>query len=199
MDLTYDIVANMYAEKGYKFYDTGKFNVNIFGIRRDLTVNLFNDTIGVAFRDAQNNPQLKTYPATTDPGYYWLKNKIGNIRGTFILAPGYYPKCWKTGQHKGQYYALVQAQDGLFKGWRDKDSDGVLDMSGPIYTDVKGLNLHTTSHLRGHADKVGAYSAACQVIQKTIHHGEFMGIIDWAKKVYSDAFSYALFDESALI
>lgn len=194
MNLTYDSVKKMYADHGYRFYDQGKLNVNIFGIRKDTTVDLFNDIIGIAYRDENNNPQLKAYVGTTDPGTYWLKEKLGGVKGTFILSPGYYKKCWIIGKHKGAYEALRQAGPGIFRGWRDNDSDNALDMSGDIHTDVQGLNLHTTSHLRGKAEKVGAYSAACQVLKYTADHLELMGIVKKSQALYGEFFSYALFD-----
>lgn len=194
MDMTYDKVGKMYADHNYRFYDGGKLNINLFGIRKDLTVDLFNDLIGVAYRDHDNNPQLKLYTATTDPGRYWLKNKLGNINGTFILKPGHYRKCWVAGKHKGLYEALVQMGAGIFKGWRDNDSDGDLDINGPLYTDVMGLNLHTTSHLRGMVEKVGGYSAGCQVIKYTSDHFELMGIVKKSQALFGEYFSYTLFN-----
>lgn len=196
MNLTYDTVGEMYAQLGYRFYDSGKFNVNLFGIRKDLSVDIFNDIIGIAFRDQRNEPVLKAYVGTTEPGLYWLKNKLGGINGTFILKDGYYPKCWKIDKHKGQYEALVQARYGVFQGWRDNNSDGQLDMDGEIFTDVTGLNLHTTSHLYGSVEKVGAYSAACQVLKFTRDHLELMGIVKKSRDIYGNLFSYALFDHS---
>lgn len=193
MSLTYDQVGTMYANAGYRFYDTGKFNVNIFGIRKDLAVDFFNDIIGIAYRDDNNAPQIRTYAGTTKPGLYYLKSKLGNVKGTFILKPGYYPKCWRIGKHKGEYEALVQAGPGVFTGWRDSDSDGQFDMTGPLLKDVAGLNLHTTSFLRGTAAKVGAYSASCQVIQHTKDQLALMEIVKKSASLYGDAFSYALF------
>jgi len=191
--LTYDQVRDMYAKAGYRFYDSGKFNVNIFGVRNDLAVDLWNDTIGIAYRDENNTPQVKLYAGTTKPGLFYLKNKLGNIKGTFILKPGYYSKCWIIGKHKGEYEALVQAGPGVFTGWRDGDSDGQFDMTGPLHTDVAGLNLHTTSHLRGSAVRVGAYSASCQVIQKTKEHTDLMALVKRSADIYGNHFSYALF------
>jgi len=89
----------------------------------------------------------------------------------------------------------VQARHGVFVGWRDKDSDGQLDLAGPLYTDVQGLNLHTTSHLKGKAEKVGAYSASCQVAKYTKDHDQIMGIVDQSAVIYGNLFSYALFDQ----
>jgi hypothetical protein len=196
MNLTYETVGNMYAKAGYKFYDTGKYNVNIFGIRKDLTVDLFNDVIGIAYRDEKNNAQLKAFVGTTDPGTYWLKEKLGNMNGTFILMEGFYPKCWKIGKHKGEYEALVQAGPDVFRGWRDNNSDNKMDMVGKIYTDVQGLNCHTTSHLKGKADKVGAYSAACQVLKYTADHLQMMTICKKSAELYGPLFSYALFKQA---
>ncbi|MGC3945372.1 MAG: hypothetical protein QM762_12800 [Chryseolinea sp.] len=193
MNLSYGSVAALYAKHSYKFYDTGKYNVNIFGIRKDLRVDLFNDIIGVAYIDENGIQQLRAYTATTDPGTYWLKNKLGNVNGTFILRPGNYRHCWRIGQHKGQYEALVQAEPRVFAGWRDGNSDGELDMSGPLYTDVQGLNLHTTSHLKGTAEKVGAYSAACQVIRNVSDFVQLMDIIKKSSALYGNSFSYTLF------
>ena len=195
MNLSYAGIKALYESLSYRFYDAGKFNVNIFGIRKDVKVDLFNDIIGIAYRDHHGIPQLKAYTGTTDPGLYWLKNKMGNINGTAILCPGYYAKCWRIGRHKGDYEALVQAEEGVFNVWRDSDADGELDTSGPIYTDVQGLNLHTTSHLRGTAQKVGAYSASCQVVKDTKDHLELMGIVKQSSALYGNLFSYALFNQ----
>lgn len=194
MELNFDSVKKLYEDKGYKFCKTGKLNVNIFGIRKGLTVDVFNDIIGIAYFDENNKPQLKYYVGTTDPGGYWLKNKLGNIEGTFILAPGYYPNCWVIGLHHQEYEALIQSGPKVFKGWRDRNSDGKLDMTGPLLNDVNGLNLHTTSHLTGKAEKVGAYSAGCQVMQFTKDHLELMAIVKKSQTLYGPKFSYALFE-----
>ena len=190
----YESVRDLYAKLGYRFYDEGKFNVNLFGIRRSLEVDIFNDLLGIAYRDEKNEPQLLLHAGTTKPGLYWLKNKLGNMKGTFILAPGYYSRCWKIGLHHGEYQALVQAGNKIFKGWRDNDSDGQLDMNGPIYDDVQGLNSHTTSLLRGDAQKVGAYSAGCQVRKRLEDHKKLMDVCARSSEIYGNLFSYALFD-----
>jgi hypothetical protein len=186
----------MYLDKGYKFYDTGKFNVNIFGIRKGLTVDIFNDVIGIAYLDEHQVPTLKVFQATTDPGYYWLKNKLGGVNGTFILGADQHRKCWTLGKHKGQYEALVQAGPDVFWGYRDNDSDGQLDFTGKIYRDVRGLNLHTTSHITGKAEKVGAYSAACQVTKYSADHLQLMPLAKKSMEIYGPTLSYTLFDQS---
>jgi len=168
--MTFDQVQALYQKHGYKFYDTGKYNVNNYGRRSsDLdTVNQFNDVRGIAFLDGFGRKQCLEWACTTKPGLTYLKDKIGNPNGTFILMPGYYPKCWKIGKHNvgkpHEHDALVQSGPYVFKGWRDNNMDGEFDFAGPIYDDVLGLNDHTT---REHTIvNVGGFSAGCQVTQE---------------------------------
>ena len=51
---------------------------------------------------------------------------------------------------------MRQSSKVEFVGWRDKDKDGQLDMEGQLFTDVSGLNFHTTSFIND-KEKVGAY------------------------------------------
>ncbi len=195
MNITYQKLKLIYEAKGYAFFDNGSYNLNLFGIRSSSPlVDEFNDVMGIAYRDEFNNEQLLIFKATTKPGLYFLKKKLGNARGTAILIPGQYRSCWRLGTHKG-YAALQQSKAGVFKVWRDNDSDGDLDMHGPVYNDVTGLNGHTTS-FKNDIEKVGAYSAGCQVIQDDLDFKLFLSIIRKSTSIYSDIFSYTLFEET---
>jgi len=184
-----------YNWKGYRFFDDGAYNVNLFGIRsKDRTADIFNDTLGIAYRDEFNQPNILLFKATTDPGSYFLNFKMGNKEGTAILVPGQYSSCFKIGMHKG-YEALIQSNKAKFKVWRDCDQDGKLTIGGMIYDDVTGLNVHTTSFIN-EIEKVGAYSAGCQVIQNDKDLQIFLSVIKRSAEIYGDYFSYTLFDES---
>lgn len=177
------------------FFDTGQFNLNLFGIRSSAPlVDEFNDHMGMAYLDDYGNETLLLFKATTKPGLHWLKNNLGNVNGTAILIPGQYRRCWKLGYHKG-YKAMQQHGEGIFKVWRDNDSDGELDIDGPIYEDVQGLNGHTTS-FKNEVERVGAYSAGCQVIQDDLDFNIFFSVISKSASEYGDIFSYTLLDES---
>lgn len=192
--MNYSDLKKIYKNKGYKFFEKGAYNLNIFGFRsNDLKVNEFNDIIGVAYIDDLGNEQCLTFKGTTKAGLYWLKNKKGNINGTFILKPNQYIGCFEKGLHNGSYDALHQKGYGIFEGYRDGDSDGELDYSGEIYNDVTGLNLHTTSW-KSNTEKVNKYSAGCQVVKSTIDFLILMSIIDRALEKYSNSFSYTLFE-----
>lgn len=195
MKLDYTSLRDVVVSKGYSFFDDGAYNLNIFGIRSaDPLVDEFNDYMGVAYRDTFNNPIINVFKATTKPGLYWLKNKLGNINGTAILLPGQYRRCWKLGYHKN-YRALEQNGTGIFKVWRDNDSDGDLDMNGDVFDDVTGLNGHTTSFIN-EVDRVGAYSAGCQVVQDDLDFSILLSVVIRSAALYGNTFSYTLLEES---
>lgn len=195
--IDYDFIKSLYAQKGYKFYDSGQFNVNIFGIRNmDLTVvNKFNDLIGVAYLDEFGNKQCLVFAGTTKPGLTYLKDKLGNPNGTGILCEGQYPKCWTIDKHnigkEHEHEAYRQAAPGVFKVFRDKDSDGNFDLDGPIYTDVQGLNGHTTRDFD--IENVGGFSAACQVVQDDKEHQIWLAVGKRSAELYANLFTYTLF------
>jgi hypothetical protein len=190
--MTYKEVQRIFEVHHHVFFDDGEYNVNLFGIRKGYqVVDEFNDILGVAFRDENGNPVVIEHRATTKPGYYWLKKKLGNINGTAILVPDQYPLCWQLGEHSG-YEALVQ-RGRPFHVWRDIDADGEFDVCGQVYKDVTGLNMHTTSWIN-EVDMVGAYSAGCQVRQYKADHIELMEVLRKSEDLYGNAFSYTLFE-----
>lgn len=193
LNLSYDAIADISRTKGYPFWE-GKFDINIYGVRSNsLQVNEWNDVLGVVYKDDFGQKVNIQHRGTTKPGLYWLKNKMGNINGTFILIPDFYERCWKLGTHK-DYKALVQANDGIFKGWRDNNADGRFDYTGKVYDDVTGLNCHAES-LINDTDKVGAYSAGCQVREFDRDHFAFLGIVERSMSLYGTRVSYKLFEE----
>lgn len=197
--VTYEMVKALYRSNGYLFYETGQYNVNIFGFRnKDLTVvDKFNDLIGVAYLDEFLSPQCLVFAGTTKPGLVYLKDKLGNPNGTAILIEGFYAKCWEIGIHNAgkpsAHEAYRQIGPGVFKVYRDNDKDGSFDMSGPVYTDASGVNGHTTRDFE--IMKVGGFSAACQVVQDDKEHQIWLAIGKRSAELYGNKFSYALFRE----
>jgi len=197
MKLTYQFIKQKYIAKGYKFYEGKKYNANLFGIRNnDLSiVNKFNDIIGVAYQDEFMNEICLPFAGTTKPGLTWLGDKTGNPKGTFILASGQHPRCWRIGEHNiskpTKYPAFVQSASNVFKGYRDNDKDGKFDLTGPLLTDVTGLN----GHRAGINDtfSVGPYSAACQVVQDDKEFEIWLSVGKRSAELYGNLFSYTLF------
>jgi len=192
--MTYQDVKALYASHGYRFYE-GAYNVNNYARRnKDLvTVDKFNDIRGIAYQDSFGIPHCLEWAATTKPGLKPLSGGAMNPNGVAILIPGFYEKCWIIGKHKGEYPALVQLGMGIFKVWRDNDKDGKFDFTGKIYSDVSGLNDHTT---REHQiNNVGGFSEGCVVTQDDKEHKIKMAICERAYELYNTSLSFALFQD----
>ncbi|MBK9256729.1 MAG: hypothetical protein IPM42_14680 [Saprospiraceae bacterium] len=204
MNLTLHLIKAAYAKKGYSYFTGSKpYNLNLWGVRKQYgDIDKFDDLIGLSYFDEGGNEQFFTHKATVDPGKYNLLEKTMHPLGTFILAPGQYRGCWRTGFHNAskptKYPALVQKAGYTgFKGWRDNLLNGkidrILDSNGQFFNNVTGLNMHRSSS--SYATIVGKYSAACQVRQHNSSHLRVMEIIQKALQYYPDSFSYTLFDE----
>lgn len=194
--LTYDQVANMYAEKGYLF-DGGPYRLNIVAFRnKDLeTVDEFNDHIGLAYRDHFDNKIFLPWACTTKPGLAYLGQTMGNGQGTAIVCPGQHLNCWKLGYHHrgqaNQYEAFEQSGPGVFKVWRDGDKDGKLDFGGKVYMDGSGINGHHAAAIE--TFKVGPWSAGCQVWKEDKEHLIAVAVAKRHCELYANSFHYTLF------
>ncbi len=188
--MTYQEIRNLYVREGWPFFEK-PWALNIWGIRSGYKVNEWDDLLGVAFTDEHGSQVCISAEATTKPGLYWLKNKMGSVDGTFVLGKGYYKNCFEVRKHRGEYDALCQRYGYKeFYGVRDNDSDGEFDLDGEIVNDVTGLNMHHGKD----KDYVGPYSAACQVRKHDEDHKILMAIVNKAKDHWdSKYFSYALF------
>ncbi len=157
--LTYDLVKEIVI-KTYGKWFTKPYDLNMFGIRNPNNIpDSFDDIIGVCWTDFNGNNNIMTFPATTDPGLYYLKNPI-NVKGTGILAIGYHQAMWKRGMHKGKP-ALIQANP--CKALRDNNRDGKLDFDvKTIDVGMFGCDFHRANDGR-QTKTVGKWSAMCQV------------------------------------
>lgn len=183
------------------------FELNIVGIRAETSVSdSFDDVLMVTRVNRNHILETVATPCTTDPGKHWLFNPM-NVKGTAIMVPGQYKGVYKIGLHHGEYEALVQC--GNIKFVRDNNRDNNLDFK--LYRDpdllaknlvfgIIGANIHRASKAKK-ALNVGAYSAACQVVQDpTVYEGK---IIPWAKEhVFAgngSTFDYTLLEEREII
>lgn len=182
--ISYNQVIDLYRSKSFPIEENA---INVFGIRsKDLTADKWNDTLGII----TPGKKVIALSGTTDPGKAPLSRieKI-NANGVFILQPGFYKNCWHKGKHKGKYNALVQFGSGIFKGWRDNNKDGKLDLTGKIWSDVQGLNFHTTRwDLK--VQRVGDFSEGCQVVEVAQEYDTIINVIYASEQ---PLYSYALF------
>ncbi len=183
------------GSKNYRVY-TRPFELNILGIRSDSTVpNQFDDTIHLFFKNNNNQWIQYIFPATTDPGTYWLQNPL-QAQGTAILAQGQYQHAYQIGLHRSKYYALVQVKPVTII--RDYDRNAVLDFyNGTKQVGIYGINIHHASS-NGITKEVDKYSAGCQVFANINEFNLFMQLCEKHKTMYGNSFTYTLIDKRAI-
>lgn len=182
------------AEAGHTVFLSGLYNVNIIGIRnKGAKANRFDDRICVVFKDSQGWV-TREYAATTDPGLYWLHNKM-NVKGTAVLQPGQYRGVYMIDKHRGKYDALCQRL-GSVRVRRDRDFDDEIDWDSlsAETSGSYGINVHRASSSRS-VKTVGVFSAGCQVIQDPADFESFMRIIKKSAEIFGNRFTYTLLSD----
>ena len=190
-------VLEVIRSKGYDtFEDRHPFDLNIFGVRSSSTIpNAFDDIIGVVYRTPSSEWQLEYWPATTDPGLYYLEVPM-RVEGTAILVPGQYRGVYKLDYHRGKYLALCQ-RNGRVKVYRDDNRDDVLNWTGEVSSGMYGINIHRAS-ARGTSTTIDKWSAGCQVIANPDHFDRLIALARNQIEYHPtwSSFTYTLLEEA---
>lgn len=194
--MTYDKLKNIITGLGYTFYE-GEMNINMIGVRTNNTLSdYFDDVFYLAYQHNGENVLKEYLNFTTDPGLYYLQNKLLNPHGCAILKPGQYKGMWKIGMHgyKNPYEAFVQAKQCVV--YRDRNKDNHTDfLEESIDVGIFGINQH-----HGYSSKnVGANSAGCQVHKTKEQLNEVLTIAKESLKYYQNSFTYTLINEKDII
>jgi hypothetical protein len=195
------VIKNRYKavslSKGYAFFESGDYNVNIIGVRNmSGDAKHFDDFLDVVYK-ISGEWVCDSYPITTEPGPNILRRPI-NSKGTAILVPGQYRGVYQIATHggKSRYTALCQRK-GNVKVWRDDNRDTVADYDGVEDEGMFGINIHKHSGPDTRKN-TGGVSAGCQVFQSSKDFYEFMDTCDAARDRYENSFTYTLIEEKEL-
>ena len=193
-----DSIKKAVQSKGYVWFDGEEdFDINIVGVRnlaegRKVT-NVFDDTLTVSYKE---NGEMKfhSWPITTDPGTKAVK-QFSNPNGVARVVPGQYRGMWAIGLHQGKYEALRQV--GKVKVWRDKNKDMTFD-EVTVQEGIFGINCHR-SNPTTESQYVENWSEGCQVFKKIKDFHEFMAIVNKAKVIHGNSFTYTLLTSKDLV
>lgn len=180
--------------KGYAWFDSAKdYDVNIVGVRNSATnnqvTNRFDDWMTVSYK-VNGVWQFHIWACTTDPGVTHTRQRLLNPMGVARLVPGQYRGTHQIGLHQGKYSALVQR--GPVKVWRDANKDAKYDET-KIDEGLFGINIHRSSPT-GTSTQVDGWSAGCQVFANINDYSKFMRIMENARQVFGNKFSYTLIE-----
>lgn len=180
--------------KGYKWFETGDYNLNIVGVRNCSTnnqiTNKFDDVITLSYK-IDNIWYSHCWEATTDPGKHWAENLL-DPNGVAILVPGQYSGSHVIGMHQGKYEALKQAKP--LKVYRDKDKDKEYDLiKENIKEGIYGINIHRASE-NGTSTQIDKWSAGCQVIANNKNFDKLMEVANESSGEWGNSFTYTLLE-----
>ena len=199
MSYTREQIETAVKAKGYKWFESDNYDVNIVGIRNASTegkvTNRFDDCITISYKDEAGKWHFHCFEATTDPGSHWEKNLL-NKDGVAILKEGQYRGSHMIGLHQGKYEALKQKKP--LKVYRDGDKDGTYDfIEENVHEGIYGINIHrATARPGGKSVQVDKWSAGCQVIAASDDFKLFMEVVNKAAKIWGNSFTYTLINSN---
>lgn len=180
--------------KGYAWFESGDYNVNIVGVRNlsagARVTNVFDDLLTISYKE-KGVWKYHQWMATTDPGTKAVK-QFSNPKGVARLIPNQYRGMHMIRLHKGQYEAL--GQKSPCSVWRDKNRDMTFDET-TIDTGLFGINIHR-SNPKTESEYVENWSEGCQVFKRVKDFNEFMAICRKAKEIHGNSFTYTLITSS---
>ena len=188
--------------KGYAWFndDANKsYDVNIVGIRNnaaaiaDKVTNVFDDFMTLSFKEG-GVWKFYCWMITTDPGTKAVK-EFSNPNGVARVVPGQYRGMWAVGLHQGKYEAMRQVAP--VKVYRDKNKDMTFNET-IIQEGIFGINGHR-SNPKTESAYVENWSEGCQVFKKVKDFNEFMGLINKAKAIHGNAFTYTLLESTDIV
>ena len=186
--------------KGYKWFESGNYNLNIVGVRNSEThgkvTNKFDDCITVSY-NIDGEEKFHCFAATTDPGSHWEKNLL-NKDGVAILVPNQYRSSHEIRKHQGKYEALCQKKP--VKVYRDNNKDSKYDMlEENIHEGIFGINIHKAGSRINGSTQIDKWSAGCQVFSKESDFNQFMELAHKAKDLYGNSFTYTLIESKDVV
>ena len=189
-------IKDTVISKGYKWFESGDYNVNIVGVRNSETdgkvTNKFDDCLTVSYK-VDGEWQFHCFPCTPDPGTHWVDNPMVEA-GVAILKPDQYRGSHKLRLHQGKYLALGQCKPVTV--YRDGNRDGNYDLDeSKTDTGLFGINIHRATKWAGKTSKqVDRWSAGCQVIASNDDWHCFLEICQTAREKWSNSFTYTLIE-----
>lgn len=194
MEFTYESIKKSVEKLGYSFF-TGDYNINLIGVRtKNRIADNFDDYMVIAYQKGKENIIEVFDEFTTDPGIYYLKEKLLNPNGCAIAKPGQYKGLWQIGVHNGKYTALIQTGNKITV-YRDRDKDDILEEDPSTeQSGYFGINCH-----HGYdSGKVRNHSAGCQVFKHKKDLERLLDIAFQSRKAYGNKFTYTLLTEAQL-
>lgn len=194
---TYQQLKETCLKKGYKFFDTGDYNLNIiFERTNDVITNFFTDKLYIAYRK-NGIEQVREFNATTKPGIIGSIDSpvtVDGYTGTAIIVPNQYTSAF---QFINSYEEFTEYPYFRLKGKLDYYRDGNKDLKVDKSVIVKGKNYKTHFHRmskKGVTGKpVNNWSLGCIGVEEP-NMKAIIPIVEESVKLYGDIFTITILE-----
>lgn len=195
----YDKIKEAYQKKGYVFYDTGNFNLNMGFIREnDNFTDRLTDTFFIAYRDALGIKRCFYCAATTKAGISpaLLNPKVvAGMKGVAVIVPGQYRGAYRfvdsyVGWLKYPYFQQVRP----VKLWRDPNGDLKIDKEH-VQEILAGINIHRMSGIGMIGGILSNWSEGCCGFDE-LNWREALPIFRASVKAYGEIFTETILEAS---
>lgn len=162
--MNYQQIKDIYKSKGFKFFDNGRFNLNILYVRTSqIFTDKYSDKLYIAYRDSQLRECVYECPCSTKAGKYYVLNPIVHlgIKGTAVLVDGYQYKYQFIDNNSWLNTPYLKQIENV-KVWRDGVIDNDIDEQN-IQVGIFGINCHVAGAL---SQTIYNWSAGCLVTPK---------------------------------
>lgn len=194
--LNYNMVKRVHAAKGYAFYDTGDFNLNIGFVRESNTfTDKLTDTFYIAYRELGVKRSFIAH-ATTKAGISpaLLNPKVvAGMKGVAVVKPGQYRGCWRlVDSYLGwlKYPYLQQVKP--ITVYRDANADNTID-TNQEQEGLLGINVHRMSGIGMVGGILGNWSEGCMGMDEP-NWRTALPILRESVKNYGDIFTLTLLE-----
>ena len=189
-DYTIAQIEKAVKAKGYKWFDSSDYQLNIVGVRnikkgRTVT-NIFDDSLTLSYK-IDGVWKFHSWEFTTDPGKKAML-EIKNPKGVAILKPGQYVNTYSIDLRQKTYEALKQMKP--VSVYRDKNKNMTYDLSTED-KGIFGINIHKAG---ADSTTVENWSEGCQVFKRSAEFDEFLKICKLASKKNGNTFTYTLLE-----
>lgn len=199
--IMYDKIKQSVLTKGYKFFDTGNYNLNIvFERTSDVFTDFFTDKCHIAYRE-KNLPYVLSVPCSTKAGFYYVNNPITyqGVTGVAVIMPKQYLGVYEFVDDYVTWlnYPFFRQIKGM-DYWRDFDKDTDLDKVQPQINQNFGTHFHRGSNPSVTGYHIYNWSAGCLISEEPY----FKQVVELARKsvlIYGDKFSITVLEEKDML
>jgi hypothetical protein len=192
----YDKLKICVEKKGYTFFDTGDYNINIiFNRTSNIFTDHFTDMMYIAYK-VNGEKKTLSIPATTKAGSYYVQNPITyqGVTGVAVIVPGQYRGVYQFVDDYVTWlnYPFFRQIKGM-NYYRDYDKDNLLEAVQYQQNQIFGTHIHRMSNVGVTGQIIYNWSAGCMGVEEP-NFKQILPIVRESVKKYGNTFTCTIME-----